>query len=356
MRSYIALIFLLIGGTCSNAQELQLPTNTPASVEQGLAHDISSMNIHDPAILADKNSKLYYVYGNYSPKREDVLKSPNNRAGVKAFWSHDLKTWYGPKLVYEVEENSWADKQDAPWAPEVNYFNGKYYLFVTFNDWATEIEKREGRPKINKRAVQILVGDSPLGPFKATSNKPITPEGEMTLDGTLWVEDGKPWLIYAHEWVQVGDGLIKAIQLSQDLTKTIGQPLTLINAGDANWVKRNVNYRGVPTKGVVTDGPSLYKSSTGKLMLMWSSWSEKNAYTTALAYSDNGKLNGHWTHREKPLIWDDRGHGTIFKTFDSSLRVVLHRYFHQPATRMQIFSMIDKGDDLEISDQLFGYP
>ena len=29
---------------------------------------------------------------------------------------------------------------------------------------------------------------------------------QMCLDGTLWVEDGKPYMIYCHEWVETVDG------------------------------------------------------------------------------------------------------------------------------------------------------
>jgi hypothetical protein len=28
----------------------------------------------------------------------------------------------------------------------------------------------------------------------------------MALDGTLWVEDGVPYMIFCHEWIQITDG------------------------------------------------------------------------------------------------------------------------------------------------------
>ena len=38
----------------------------------------------------------------------------------------------------------------------------------------------------------------------------------MTLDGTLYVDRaGKPWMVYAHEWIQKVDGTMEAIPLTR---------------------------------------------------------------------------------------------------------------------------------------------
>ena len=35
----------------------------------------------------------------------------------------------------------------------------------------------------------------------------VTPDGWQSLDGTLYVDrSGKPWMVFCHEWLQVGDG------------------------------------------------------------------------------------------------------------------------------------------------------
>ncbi|WP_157209743.1 hypothetical protein [Marinimicrobium agarilyticum] len=49
----------------------------------------------------------------------------------------------------------------------------------------------------------------------------------------------------------------------------------------------------------MTVGPWPYRSKTGELMLLWSRWNKDKAYTTSLAFSDNGRLTGNWTHREQ---------------------------------------------------------
>ena len=215
------------------------------------------------------------------------------------------------------------------------------------------MEKRDDRPLINKRASQVLVSNSPLGPFKPFANKPHTPEGEMTLDATFWVEDGQPWLIYCHEWVQITNGLIEAIRLKPDLSATVGEPITLLNAADFDWTAKIIDYRG-KWPGRVTDGPEFYRMKNGTLAMLWSSHSEKRLYIQAVAYSPGGKLAGPWKHPAEPLLWDDRGHGMLFKDFKGRLLLVLHRYFSQPRTRVQIWEMEDAGSELKVKKQILG--
>jgi hypothetical protein len=318
---------------------------------------INDLSVHDPCILADTNSRTYYIYAGYDLKRDGGrLKSSNGRAGVKAFLSKDLLKWTGPQLVFEIPAGFWGDADSSPWAPEVHAYNGKYYLFTTFNAWKEEMDRRPGRPFINKRASQILVADSPLGPFKPFSNQPHTPTDEMTLDATFWVEDGQPWLIYCHEWVQLGNGLVKAIRLKPDLSATEGDPITLLNAGGFAWTRKEIGYRAGRFPGAVTDGPYFWRTSRGVLAMIWSSWTPEHQYALAFAYSPSGKLAGPWQHDAGPTLWDDRGHGMIFRDFDGRLLLCLHRYFHQPKTRVQLWELEDVGDRLKLGKQILGAP
>jgi hypothetical protein len=199
------------------------------------------------------------------------------------------------------------------------------------------------------------VADSPLGPFKPFANKPHTPPGEMTLDATFWFEDGVPWMVYCHEWVQTGGGLIKAIRLKDDLSKAVGEPVTMLDAGEVPWTKKDINYRGTNYTGVVTDGPYLWRTKHEKLLMVWSSWTPTNAYATAFAVSASGKITGPWRQEpDLPILQDDRGHGMIFRDFDGRLLLCLHRYFHQPKTRVQLWELEDTGDTLSVKNQFLG--
>lgn len=317
--------------------------------------DIDSICVHDPCILADPVTKLYYLYGNYEPNRKwSKVEFPNKRAGVQTYVSKDLKNWSLPKMVFEVPDGFWGDKEDAPWAPEVHYYKNKYYLFVTFNKWDSIMDVRADRPKITLRASQILVSDSPTGPFKPFENRQTTLDGDMTLDATLYVENGDPYIVYCHEWVQKGVGTIDALKLTPDLSKPIGKPFQVISAGEVKWDKDSISYKNVPAFGSVTDGCYFYKTKTGKLLLLWSSWHRTRSYVQSYAYSESGSIRGPWKHIEEPILRDDRGHGMVFTGFDGKLYLCLHRYFHSPATRVQIWELKDTGKGLKVLGQKFG--
>jgi N-sulfoglucosamine sulfohydrolase len=82
----------------------RLPLSRPedAPPGPGLTH-VNRLGVHDPAILTDTPSGFYYIYANYSPRRTwdaALLRSPNGRAGVKAWRSRDLILWEGPFFVF----------------------------------------------------------------------------------------------------------------------------------------------------------------------------------------------------------------------------------------------------------------
>jgi hypothetical protein len=108
----------------------------------------------------------------------------------------------------------------------VHAYGGKYYLFVTFtaddtlpSPWPEDIGL-----KVNKRGTQVLVADGPLGPFRPFPTGRIRLPVWAALDGTLYVEDKQPWLVFCHEWLQTKDGTIDALRLSKDLSATEGKP------------------------------------------------------------------------------------------------------------------------------------
>lgn len=322
---------------------------------------VDQLIVHDPHILADAATQTYYLYGQYSPKKDWQARHfnpPPPRAGVLAYASQDLATWSAPKIVFTVPAGFWGDATDSPWAPEVHAWQGKYYLFATFNDWNTILDARPGRPPITRRQTQILVGDSPLGPFRPLRNEPSSPPGKMTLDGTFHVDAaGRPWFIYAHEWIQITDGSFEALPMREDLAAPIGDPVLLFRAGEVGWTRREIRYRGAdPVPGIVTDGASLHRMKSGVLACFWASWSKDRQYAESVAYSDSGRLAGPWRHEPEPVLQDDVGHGSVFTAFDGRLLLVIHKYFRQPATRVQIYELEELPDRIRVRRQILGAP
>jgi len=322
--------FLLL--TC-----LQAATALSQKADQTYA--LSDIVARDPCILPDKATNTYYLIA--SARGTDVTKYGGPT--VLAYASKDLVHWQSPKPIFTVPKDIWKDiPVEAIWAPELHFYRGKYYLFLTFSTSKLLPEQwPDWHPRV-VRASQTLVSDSPTGPFTAFIDHGITPAGLMTLDGTLYEEDGKPYMVYAHEWVQVSNGTIEYMPLKSDLSEAIGEPKVLMRANSAPWI------RASSLGQYVTDGPYLYKSKSEKLFMIWSSFS-KNGYSVGTYISASGKLQGPWKHDPEMLYSGNGGHGMLFKTFDGSkLLMVIHEPNNGPPAHPKLLEIEDTGETLKV--------
>lgn len=258
------------------------------------------INIRDPFVLVHEGT--CYLYGT----RGATCWGPAD--GFDVYTGTDLKTWEGPFVCFRNDGTFWADRNY--WAPEVHFWRGMFWMFASF--------KNETRC----RGTAILRAASPLGPFEPWSDGPVTPAEWECLDGTFYVSsDGRPYMIFCHEWVQAGDGEILAMPLTEDLKAPAGEPRLLFRASEAPWSRPVGHSSG--TSGYVTDGPFLWKREDGALLCLWSGFSEKG-YAQGVAMSDNGEIDGHFVQQE-PLFTEDGGHGMIFRGPDHRLYLALHR-------------------------------
>lgn len=260
------------------------------------------INIRDPFVLTE--NKTYYLYGT---RAETCWTAAT---GFDCYTSKNLIDWDGPYEVFRKPESFWADLNC--WAPEVHKYNGAYYLFATFKD-----SKVHG-------GTAVLKASNPLGPFTEHSSRQITPREWECIDGTFYLSpEGTPYMVFVHEWVQISDGSICAVRLSDDLKEAVSDPFLLFHASEAkSWVIPFENKKR-PGINYVTDGPFLHRTESGRLILLWSSFGRKG-YTEALAYSDNGDITGKWTQEDRLLFEKDGGHGMIFKSLSGELCLTLH--------------------------------
>ena len=279
---------------------------------------LKDINIRDPYILPVEKEGVYYMYAS-SPTREDGKVY----GGMVAYKSRDLKNWEGPVRVFDVPRDNWIT--GTVWAPEVHKYKGKYYLFATLNSDIKWKGDKQGHPAYTLRATQVFWAKSPEGPFLPFDEKtPFTPLDEMALDGTLWVENGVPYMVYCHEWVETLDGEMNLVQLKKDLSGTVGAPIRLFCASAAKWSTGSNRADG--SKTYVTDGCFLYRSKSGKLLMMWSSFMN-GTYAVGIAESTTGKIIGPWRQQKEP-IFVNGGHSMLFRTFDGRLCLVLHSPNH----------------------------
>ncbi len=327
MKKISVLAFLILAVSVAFAQQK--------------TYTLDDINIRDPYIMPVEKEGVYYMYAS-----SGVTENGKHYGGVVAYKSRDLKTWEGPVRVFTVPHDNYLT--GSVWAPEVHKYKGKYYLFATLNSDVRWKAPKAGHPAYNHRATQIFWSKSPEGPFLPFEGKaPHTPLDKMCLDGTLWVENGTPYMIYCHEWVEALDGEMHLVELKKDLSAPVGNPQSLFCASAAEW-STGSKHKDYST--YVTDGCFLYRSKTGKLLMMWSSFKD-GVYAVGLAESDTGKIIGPWRQQKEP-IFINGGHSMLFTDFEGRLCLVLHSP-NSPGgkERAKIFEVEDLGHTLRVKGE-----
>jgi len=276
---------------------------------------LEDIHLRDPFLLPVATEGVTYLFGSTDP---DPWNPPG--IGFDCWRSTDLETWEGPLPAFRPAPGFWADRNF--WAPEVHAYQGRYFMLASF------------KAPDAARGTQILVADSPQGPYEPWSDGPVTPRGWECLDGTLYVDESDaPWIVYCHEWLQVVDGRMIAQRLSLDLRESLGSPIELFRASDGPWVGGSDPAGLYDTPAYVTDGPWLRRLASGALIMLWSSGNTTGSYAMGIARSTSGTIVGPWEHEPEPLWAEDGGHGMIVRALDGRLLVTLHQPNQTPLER-----------------------
>lgn len=341
-RRHLAALILI--ALCSSSLDAQ--TNDagfdPKMLNPKPGQRLSDFHVHDPFIVAHAPTRTYYLYTALG------ARGRLGRSGVVTYKSKDLRSWDGPYVVFTVPDGIWANPRHGVWAPEVHEYKGKFYLFATLhNNNAILATPPEVWRTNHLRGTIVAAADSPEGPFRVLKpTGPHPPTNFMTLDGTLYVDpSGQPWMVYAHEWIQVIDGTMEAIRLKDDLSDSVGEPIHLFKASDAPWI--NAERRpSTRQNNYVTDGPQLYRTKNGRLVMLWASYN-REGYVETIARSKSDNLEGPWEQLD-PLVGGDSGHGMMFRTFEGQWMLVLHHPFGRPTTRAHLYEMEDTGETFRV--------
>lgn len=260
------------------------------------------INIRDPFVLVYEGK--YYLYGTRA------ATCWGEADGFDCYIGTDLEEFEGPYEVFHKPRDFAPHKNY--WAPEVYFYEGSFYMFASF------FTDGDGR------GTHCLKAESPLGPFIPHSDGSLTPKEWASLDGTLYVDNGTPYLVFCHEWEDTGgDGTICVQELTKDLKSSVGRPRQLFKASDA---VPEVTCFYHPRKGeiYVTDGPFVFHDKQGKLRMIWSSFAEGNQYCIALASPETGRFTDAWYPEKELLFREDGGHGMLFTGLDGKRYLALH--------------------------------
>ncbi len=282
------------------------------------------IRIRDPFIVL--HNDIYYLYRSFDN-------------AIWVFKSTNLIEWKEPTKVYEIPENSWAQRD--LWAPEVHLYKGKFYMFLSLLG------------KNGLRGTEISVSDTPDGFFTPISNRPATPPHKSCIDGSLIIDSGKPYMVYSHDWPDnfledrgVYMGQICAIELTEDLKSPVGESFLLFNSDECPYsaaAAAHTQWEGGVVLRYGSDAPFVQRLSDGKLFLTWSPIPDNN-YVVIGAIADN--IRGPWKHCEKPVFDNNGGHAMFFTDKDGNRKMCLHAPECEPNERALILSVEEKEGEI----------
>lgn len=255
--------------------------------------------VADPTIFYNKG--MYYLYGT-------TTGNIANGEGFLVYTSSDLKKWSGPSGAQNglalKKGDSFGDK--GFWAPQILEYNKKFYMIYTANE-----------------NIAIASSDSPLGPFKSESKKPIIETGNQ-IDPFIFIdEDGKKYLY--HVRLTNGNRIFVA-EINDDLQSIKPETLTECISGTLPW--ENTENTAWP----VTEGPTVLKHD-GLYYLIYSANDFRNP-DYAVGYATSKSPLGLWEKsKNSPIIsrknvnQNGIGHGDIFWDKSNKMYYVLHTHF-----------------------------
>lgn len=173
----------------------------------------AEIKVRDPYILPYKGK--YYLFGTRS------MTAWGPADGFDCYISEDLQEWSDPIEVFRKPEDFFATEKY--WAPECFCYRDAFYLFATFASESV------------RTCMYILKAERPEGPYSVYSEQ-VTPPGWASIDGTLYVEEGVPYLVFSRTFEDVPDGQFWYVRLTPDLKKADGEPQLLFKGTDAPWV------------------------------------------------------------------------------------------------------------------------
>ena len=291
------------------------------------------IRIRDPFILYENG--VYYMY------------ATSGERTLSYYRSTDLESWEEGGVVFEIPKDFWAYKD--VWAAEVHPYKGKYYLFVSLLG------------KNGLRGTQIALSDKPDGEFIPLVDRAVTPLDQSCIDGTLFLCDGKPYILYSRDWphhyVEEKDGYVGEIwcaELAEDLTAIKGEPKRLFASDEAPISRAtpdHTTWEGKAVKRYGSDAPFVQRLSNGTLYLTWSPYLDDH-YVVLGAISRSGDIYGPWEHLDTPLFEDNGGHAMFFDDASGRRLMCIHAPERFQLERAHLYQIAEDGNDLRIITEL----
>lgn len=216
IKKYIVLYAILAG--CSSAIVAQ--TSSSAFSKNGNPLILNQGNA-DPHIRIFGGKAYMYATRDEDPKAKEFIMPD-----WKIWSSTDLINWKLETTIDPTETYMGPSKKC--WATDAVYQNGKYYFYFSNGNINTG----------------VMVGDTPIGPFKDALGKPMLPENLTPIkeyDPTVLIEDdGSAYIAFGHyRSADTANYYFCIAKLSDDMISLAESPRRISINGDANVLAGN---------------------------------------------------------------------------------------------------------------------
>ncbi|QNL50194.1 family 43 glycosylhydrolase [Olivibacter sp. SDN3] len=317
--------------------------------------------VGDPYVLYHNQDSSYYMYGTGGDVKD----------GFGVFQSKDLSSWvFKGQVYFGNNEDSWGTH--SFWAPEVYEFQDKFYLFYSAH-W-----KENPRDELENFRIGVAVSDSPLGPFKDLSDRPLFDPGYPIIDANVFADtDGKLYLYYSRccykhsvqseiaDWAkkerlfdEIEESWVYGIELKPDFSGVVGDPVLLLrppmhmNDKQAEWESRSVTSGEVNRRW--TEGSVTFKHGSTYYMMYSANHFGGEHYAVGYATAEH-PLGPFVKASNNPVIEQNikvggdvsgTGHNSIiFSPTDSKMYCVYHGRTKQTGNDRVVFI-----DEMEIRE------
>lgn len=233
-------------------------------------------------------------------KTKDITNLKN--AKVKVVWIPPKTGMYSKQL----------------WAPELHFFNNQWYIYFAADSGRNEDHR-----------LYVLENSSP-DPQKGKwimKGKLTTPEDKWSIDGSVFTNKGKLYLIWSG-WAGDVNGRQDIYITKMKNPWTVTGKRTLLSKPDLEWEK--FNYTAEPNNELnniyVNEGPQILQHKN-KIFLIYSGsgcWTEHYALGMLTASGNSDLLDAKaWTKSQQPVFHQSpenniyaTGHNSFFKSPD----------------------------------------
>ncbi|SEN92507.1 arabinan endo-1,5-alpha-L-arabinosidase [bacterium A37T11] len=240
-KKFLCVIFLVScgkGGGDNPIKDTAEGSDEPVITGLTYKNPVFQPILADPSVI--KAGDTFYAYGT----QDDWGDGKGSRL-VPVIKSKDLITWSVVGNAFATRP-SWKTSGGI-WAPDINYFNSKYYLYYALSTWG------DTNPGIG-----VALSDKPEGPFQDQGKLFDTQSIGVpnSIDPTIFEDDGVRYLIWGSFSTASTQG-IHGVQLVSDGLSIIPSSKFKIAAGDFEApmiYKRRGYYYFFGSKGGCCDG------------------------------------------------------------------------------------------------------